>query len=616
MKNLIQNIKRNYKWALIVLGAGIFIGWIFFRSPGSSAGVQQQAETIREDHDHEGEQSTVWTCSMHPQIRQDQPGQCPICAMDLVPLAELSGDEDHVDPDEIRMTESAAQLANIQTLTVSRGNAHREIFLQGKVKADERRMAELTARFGGRIEKLFVSFTGENVRKGQKLATIYSPELVTAQRELLEAASYKDERPSLYNAARSKLSLWDLTEEQIHQIEQDGNPRLYFDIMSPISGTVTKRHVTLGDYVKTGTELFEVVDLTHVWIIMDAYESDIPWIKVGDPVTYTLESVPGRTYEGKVTYIDPFIDPVTRVVRVRVEQNNRDLSLKPEMFVTATIESDITGGSNALLIPKSAILWTGKRSVVYVRVPDRDQPSFLYREISLGPESGNHYVIEDGLAEGEEIVVNGVFKIDAASQLAGKPSMMNPSGGMVSTGHDHGAMTSGATGGESVADEMEMRPESGEESPAVAEEFMVQLQAVYNAYVPMKNAFVESDPDAVQREAGKVTDALDNVNMALLEGDAHMQWMEYMEVLKSSINSISGSDDIEVQRKSLAGFNDTLYGAVKAFGLTEGKVFYQYCPMALDNKGAHWLSETEDIENPYFGEAMLSCGETQETLEF
>lgn len=613
---MIQNIKRNYKWALIVLGAGIFIGWIFFRSPGSSAGVQQQAETIREDHDHEGEQATVWTCSMHPQIRQDQHGLCPICAMDLVPLAELSGDEDNVNPDEIRMTESATQLANIQTLTVSRGNARREIFLQGKVKADERRMAELTARFGGRIEKLFVSFTGENVRKGQKLATIYSPDLVTAQRELLEAASYKDERPSLYNASRSKLKLWDLTEEQIAQIEQDGEPRLYFDIMSPISGTVTKRHVTLGDYVKTGTELFEVVDLTHVWIIMDAYESDIPWIKVGDRVTYTLESVPGRTYEGKVAYIDPFIDPVTRVVRVRVEQNNRDLSLKPEMFVTATIESGITGGSNAILIPKSAILWTGKRSVVYVRVPERDQPSFLYREITLGPESGNHFVIEDGLDEGEEIAVNGVFRIDAASQLAGKPSMMNPSGGMVSTGHNHGAMTSGGSGGTDRSSGQTAQDEMPPQDFEAAPKFREQLQAVYDSYVTMKNAFVESDPDAVQKEAGKVKDALEGVDMALLEGDAHMQWMEYLEVLKSSVNSISASADIEVQRKSLAAFNHELYGAVKAFGLTEGKVYYQYCPMALDNKGAHWLSETEDIENPYFGDAMLSCGETQETLEF
>lgn len=152
--------------------------------------------------------------------------------------------------------------------------------MQGKVQADERNIAEITARFGGRIEQLFVNFTGQHVRKGEKLATIYSPELVTAQRELLEVLTFKERRPSLYKAVRNKLKLWDLTDKQISAIEEKGEPQFYFDVLSPISGTVILRHVAIGDYVKEGTALFKVVDLSKVWVMFDAYESDLPWIKL------------------------------------------------------------------------------------------------------------------------------------------------------------------------------------------------------------------------------------------------------------------------------------------------------------------------------------------------
>jgi Cu(I)/Ag(I) efflux system membrane fusion protein len=263
MKNIINTIKDNYKWAIIILFAGIFLGWLFFHSSGENQNSISKEQTGHEGHDHAQESTTLWTCSMHPQIKQDKPGKCPICAMDLVPLSDLSSNQEDVDPDEIQMTESAAKLADIQTINVNKGIPEKELFLQGKVQTDERRISELTARFGGRIEKLFVSFTGENVKKGDKLATIYSPDLVTAQRELLESSLSKETRPALYKAARGKLRLWDLTDEQIDNIEESGEPQLYFDILSPMSGTVSKRHVALGDYVKEGSALFQVIDLTY-----------------------------------------------------------------------------------------------------------------------------------------------------------------------------------------------------------------------------------------------------------------------------------------------------------------------------------------------------------------
>jgi Cu(I)/Ag(I) efflux system membrane fusion protein len=486
------------------------------------------------------------------------------------------------------------------------------VYLQGKVHADERNMAKLTARFGGRIEKLFVNFTGQNVQKGEKLATLYSPDLVTAQRELLEAIAFKESRPSFYTAAKTKLKLWDLTEDQINEIEEEGKPRFYFDILSPISGTVMMRHVSLGDYIKEGSALFQVTDLSKVWVLFDAYESDLPWIKTGDHVELTIQALPGKPYEGTVTYIDPFINSQTRVAKVRIELSNKGYKLKPEMFASGLLHSKIAESSEQLLIPKSSILWTGKRAVVYISLPERDLPTFLYREITLGPEAGNFYVVAEGLMEGEVIAVNGVFKIDAAAQLEGKPSMMNPEGGKVSLGHDHGSMSSSEVEDHSQHETIEMEMETFEANA----EFKKQLQGVYDSYANMKDAFVSSDADEVIKSAEKVQSSLQKVDMGLLSGEAHMTWMKYLEVLESEIAKISTNSNISTQRIAFAELNDALYASVRTFGLHHGRIYYQYCPMANGDEGAYWLSNIEEIENPYFGDEMLKCGETRETLKF
>ncbi|RPI46259.1 MAG: efflux RND transporter periplasmic adaptor subunit, partial [Bacteroidetes bacterium] len=469
------------------------------------------------------------------------------------------------------------------------------VLLFGKVQPDERLLQSQSAHVPGRIEQLLINVTGESVKKGQVIARVYSPELVTAQKELLEALTLQDKYPAVTEAAREKLRNWKLSGEQIRNIEMSGKVTSTFDIYANTSGIVTLRNVNEGDYVSRGTVLFDVADLSKVWAVFDAYESDLPWISLSQKVAFTTRSIPGKTFEGYVSFIDPVIDPSTRIARVRIELDNPGFQLKPGMFINGIVEAGISQQNEQLTIPQSAVLWTGTRAVVYVKVPGTEPPAFKMREIILGPATKDSYLVQEGLLEGEEIVTNGTFNVDAASQLAGKPSMMNPSGGRVSTGHDHDAMTSGG---------------------AASTDFRAQLQEVYDSYVPMKNAFVESDPEAVQKEAAKLSDALEKVDMSLLEGDAHMQWMEFLEVLRSSVSKISGSTDIAVQRESLSAFSNALYGVVKAFGLQGGTVYYQYCPMALDDRGAHWLSEIEDIENPYFGDEMLSCGETQETLEF
>jgi Cu(I)/Ag(I) efflux system membrane fusion protein len=190
--------------------------------------------------------------------------------------------------------------------------------------------------------------------------------------------------------------------------------------------------VNNGDFISPGTVLFDVADLSHVWVMFDAYESDLPFLAKGDPVTFTLQSIPGASFSGNISFIDPVLDPATRVAKVRVEVDNRDGKFKPEMFATGIISANLEGYNDKLVIPGTAVLWTGKRSVVYVKQTGTDEMVFKMREIEVGPMLGNSYVVMSGLNEGEEIVIRGAFSVDAAAQLAGKPSMMNRQGGKTS----------------------------------------------------------------------------------------------------------------------------------------------------------------------------------------
>ena len=619
-----KSIKQNIKIILPAIAIGLVFGWLFFHS-SKSEGKTVQTTEMKTD-----ENKTIWTCSMHPQIRMDHPGKCPICGMDLIPLQEDQGNETAVSPNEIRMTDNAIKLAEIQTMKVLKDYPDKEVYLLGKVKPDERNIAELTSRFGGRIEKLYVNFTGQDVKKGERLATIYSPALVTAQKELLEALEYRQGNPDFYNAVRNKLKLWDLTDVQIDNIEKKGEVQSYFDVLSPVTGTVTQRNIALGDYVKEGSALFQVIDLTRVWVMFEAYESDLPWIKKGDKVNFTIRSIPGKDFSGRISFIDAVIDPKIRVAHVRIDVQNPGLTLKPEMFADGVITSAIAGNKKDLMIPKTAVLWTGKRSVVYVKVPDRKQPSFMYREIMLGPSAGDFYVVDNGLKEGEEIAVNGVFRIDAAAQLAGKPSMMNPDGGKTSNGHNHSGMdmVSGSMNDQPThkdadlsnkADVAKIRFEvksADNRRQEINPQFKKQLTLVYETYLPMKNAFVKSDPKEVSQTAKQVLEALNNVNMKLLEGKTHMIWMDQLKKLKENLEKMNGNSDIQQQRDAFASFNLIFHKAINDYGLSGVTAFYQYCPMAFDGNGAYWISGSKEIANPYFGDVMLRCGETKEVLDY
>jgi len=410
MKTIFSN--KYVRYGLLVL-AGLFFGWLLFHPSDKKNDKQQPAETKKQ----------IWTCSMHPQIHLDHPGKCPICGMDLILLNQSGGEK--VDSNAVHFSKEAAELANVATMIVSRQKPTKEVRLYGKVQADERLLQNQVAHIGGRIEKLFVNFTGEAVHKGQLLAMIYSPDLITAQQELIEAAKSKQTQPEIYQAAMEKLMQWMLTEKQIAQIESSGKAKTDFEVHSNTSGIVTAKRVATGDHVSEGSVLFDIANLSNVWVLFDAYESDLPFLKVGNTISFSLQALPGTKFSANIQFIDPVIDPVNRVAKVRVEVSNAGGKLKPEMFATGIVKANLNEYKDKLVIPRSAVLWTGKRSIVYVKQPDTEGFNFKMREIDLGPMLGNSYVVESGLKAGEEIVTDGTFSVDAAAQLAGKPSMMN-----------------------------------------------------------------------------------------------------------------------------------------------------------------------------------------------
>lgn len=571
MKRLINN--RIFQFGL-VLAVGLLIGWLLFSSKSTESHQNKDEVT----------QETIYTCSMHPQIRQNEPGKCPICGMDLIPLT--SGNEAGTENQFIyTMSPEAVALANIQTSKVSYTTPEYEVYLTGKIAANEQKLASITANYSGRIEKLLVDFTGQTVNKGEKLATIYSPELITAQRELIEATKTMQMNPALYNAVREKLRLWKLTERQIDAIESTGEVMTELDVYADISGIVIARNVSRGDYVNRGSILFEIADLSSVWVMLDAYEQDLSLIKTGSKVNFTVASLPGKEFSSTVTFVDPLINSQTRTASVRTEANNPGMQLKPEMFVKGKIKAKFSAQTEvkgkSLLVAKTSVLWTGTRSVVYVKIPGTEFPTFEMRDVVLGPRAGDFYIVEKGLQEGEEIVTNGVFAVDAAAQLSGNYSMMN-------------------------------RPVSKRIS--VPEKFKSQLTDLTKRYFDLKNALVETNFAATKNIAGKLSQSLKAVDMNLLDDKVHHQWMEKENQLRKSIEAITKAKDVEEQRKHFEPLSDALIESADLFGLTIDMVYVQFCPMAFDDKGAYWLSEAEEILNPYFGDYMLRCGEVTKKI--
>ena len=564
MKNLFSNKIALLSLTLLV---GVLLGWGFsaLTSPKPDAHAHAEGEGL----------PSIWTCSMHPQIRLPEKGDCPICGMDLIPADQESAGKSN--SQSFQMTPEALALAQVQTIVVGGMQAKKELVLSGKLQADERESASLTAKFPGRIEKLFVTFTGEQVKAGQRIATIFSPELLTAQKELLEASKTKATFPQLYQASKDKLSLWKLSAAQIAEIERSGQVKERMDIFADQSGIVLQKNVSVGDYVSMGAVLFTVTNLNSLWLLLDVYESDLPFVALGDEIQFTVAGKPGETLNAKVTFVDPLINANTRAASVRAEIRNVDNTLKPEMFVTARVQTRTTGSLAEVMVPRTAVLWSGKRSIVYVKVPNASLPEFVMREVTLGNRLGENYQIASGLKAGEEIVSYGAFALDASAQLSGKPSLLN---------------------------------RSSTQQVEVSAAFSEQLTAVVESYFLIKNNLVKDQMPA--KAVQTLTQALAKVSTDGT-GKDNAKWEKIKSGLSEATAKIKASKDIASARTHFSSLSTQVIKLTETYKLNTAVVYKDYCPMAFDNKGGYWLSETEDIKNPYFGASMLTCGEVKQT---
>lgn len=529
----------------------------------------------------------TWTCSMHPQIRQPEPGICPLCEMNLIPLEE-GGSES---PLQLTMTPEAVRLAGIRTAQVKRMKPSAStMILSGTIAADEQSISAEVAHVPGRLEDLRVSLTGARVVKGQHIATLYAPELITAQRELQEALKLEASHPGLAEAARGKLRNWYISESLIERLQNDPLLAKRFPLYAQYSGEIAELKVAVGDYVATGQALYTLQDLNQVWVTLDAYPDQIGGIQTGDSVKITGPSLSPTGISGKVSFIDPVVDPHSGVATVRVSVANPTGQLRPGVPVQGTLFSQTRTTVPELTIPASAVLWTGTQSVVYVRVPGSEPAVFEYRSITLGDRKGETYVVVDGLEEGEEIVLEGAFRIDAAAQLNNRQSMMNElveiQGGLLT-----------ATWAEDLP-----------------EVFREAFTDVIRTYLDLKEALVMTDREVASQRATLLTNALAAMPAGRLSGEAGVYWNRQSEAMKKHSAALRDAKDIEDQRIQFEWISNLLIDMLKTTGMNQGPLFIQHCPMAFGDKGADWLSADPAILNPYFGDVMLRCGLVIDTL--
>jgi multidrug efflux pump subunit AcrA (membrane-fusion protein) len=391
----------------------------------TAAGAAQAERTDASWRPPSGERKILyWQDPMHPQYKSDKPGKAPDCGMDMVPVyADETPPGAGLPPGTVQISPQKQQLIGVQYGEAIQGPLWKTLRTVGKLTYDETKLARINPKIEGWIEKVYADFTGQWVKKGEPLISIYSPELVSTQQEFLiagKAKNYLGDSPfreissnalSLYDAARERLRLWDISEAQINELERRGTPTKTLTLNSPMSGFVLTRNAFEKQRITPETELYTIADLSTIWVLADIYEYEAPLIKVGQTATMSLAYSPGKVYRGKVTYIYPQVDNTTRTLKVRLEVPNRDFQLKPDMFVN--VELNINYGRQ-ISVPQEAVLDSGNQQVVFVA---HDGGTFEPRKVRLGLKVDNRYVVLSGLKPGEKIVTSGNFLIDSESQL-------------------------------------------------------------------------------------------------------------------------------------------------------------------------------------------------------
>ena len=410
-------------FCLLALLAAVFAGGYVVRAVRHPAAVAPSARQV-----------LYYVDPMHPAYKSDRPGIAPDCGMTLEPVyadaagapIATTGAAANVPPGAIRISPERQQVIGVRFATVESDGATRSIRTVGKVSADETRVGHVHTRIEGWIEKVFVDFTGDVVKKGQPMLTIYSPEMLASEEELLLAARARDVMPSLFDAAKRRLELWDLSDDQIEQVIRTGQPIRSIVVHAPMDGFVTERRAFPNQKVTPDSDLYTLTDLSRVWIMADVFESDITSIRLGDPAYVIFENASAPSMAARVSYIQPQVDPMTRTLKVRLDANNPATRMKPEMFVNVEFA---VATSAKLTVPADAVLDTGDRQTVFV---DLGNGYLEPRQVVAGERFGDRVAITSGLKAGERVVSSGTFLIDSESQLKAAAN------GMGAPPHQHG----------------------------------------------------------------------------------------------------------------------------------------------------------------------------------
>lgn len=642
LQKAVLSLKSNVRMKISAIVIFALIAGYLLGNIGEEKSHNHSAEVNSDKA--EANTAKIWTCSMHPQIKLPKSGKCPVCFMDLIPLqSDNNNNNNNADKAGggrlLVLSDAAKRLASIVSVPAVRGKSSSELKLLGKIAVDESRIETISMRTGGRIDKLFVDFTGKNVRKGDQLALVYSPELISVQQELISAFQaysnlssnaaelVKNNALGLLNASKDKLRLLGFSESDLKQIITLGTPSDHMIIRSSQSGVVLEKMAVVGNYVEPGMPLFKIADLSRIWINLDAYENDIQWMKTGQMVNFTVEAFPGENFIGRVSFIDPVVDPVSRTVKVRVESSNSEGRLKPDMFVKATLKygaseknsMSVKKSEEPVMIPASAPLLTGERAIVYVEVSsDSAGTTYEGREVILGSQVGDSYIVKSGIEEGEKVVINGAFRIDSELQIRAKPSMMNPQDGITSTGQHGHEDNHPAAEKESSENKQQMDQEDkrtvimqNNSSSEISGSFKSDLEKIYNNHLIVTKFLAEDKFEEARKNMA------DQAKLIHILRNANIQNSTLTSTIDKIINSlkhVNHTQDISGLRQIFENVSMQIINLEKQYGHTGEERYIVFCPMAFNNRGAYWIQNEKQITNPYFGSSMLRCGKIKETI--
>ena len=585
---------------VVVCITGVWIGTRWGDRLG--AAVREVSARVRGEDAHdataEGDAAAVqyYTCGMHPQVILPEPGECPICHMDLIPLdpAKFTG--------EVLIDPVVVQNIGVRIGAVAEGPLVRTIRTVGTVDYDETRVRDVNTKFGGWIEKLFVDYEGAPVTAGDPLFEIYSPALLSAQEEFLLALRARGNDPTrpgqldMVDSARTKLALFDVTPAQIDALVESGKATRTLTLLSPHTGTVIAKHANEGMKVDPGMQVFRIADLSKVWVLVTLYESQLPFVSLGQSAAMSLPYIPGQSFEGKVVYIYPYLDTKTREVRVRLEFDNAGGLLKPGMFTTIELRSTLR--RKATLAPREAVISTGERDVAFVSL---GEGRFEPREVRLGVETGAGEVeILEGLAPGEMVVTSGQFLLDSESRVREALAKM--------------------VRGDMAADQTVQAASAGAaEVRALPAEIVSGLGAALDAYFAVGDRLASDTPAGIDEPARALAAALDGVIGTPVPGDEHF-WSRHTEAAtaRGSALELLGVTDLAAAREHFADLSVAMDTLVRATGVPAGygaPVQSLHCPMFREGQGGStWLQPEGAVRNPFFGSMMLRCFDKRETI--